>query len=145
MKLKDLKDSLQTEALAVTGVNSFSMNDQFTMNTQHNMSYPHVQMDIPDSVEQKAPENYEDYSIKFGVCNLKGQKDIDDVLQEMEDLEALGTSFINRIRELLRNQNDIKDITTPITKTRTTTAFNDVLVWVFYEFTLRVWSGNVCE
>ncbi len=79
MKLKDLKDSLQTEALVV--VSSFSMDDQFTMNTQHNRTYPHIQMDIPNSEEQKAPENYEDYSIKFGVCNLKGQKDIDDVLQ----------------------------------------------------------------
>lgn len=143
MKLKDLKDSLQTEALVV--VSSFSMDDQFTMNTQHNRTYPHIQMDIPNSEEQKAPENYEDYSIKFGVCNLKGQKTIDEVLQEMEDLEGFGTSFVNRIRALLRLQNDIKDITTPITKTRTTTAFNDVLVWVFYEFTLRVWSGNVCE
>ena len=145
MKLKELKDSLETQALAVTGVNSFSMDDRFTMNTKHNRSYPHIQMDIPDSVEQKSPENYEDYSIKFGVCNLKKQKDIDEVLQEMEDLEALATSFINRIRVLLRNQNEIIDITTPISKTRTTTAFNDRLVWVFYEFTLRVWSGNVCE
>lgn len=146
MNLSQLRDAFKAEVALQTEIKQFTMDDDFTINAKHNISYPMVHMPIPDSTKlfsfRDGQKGYESFAVPFTVYDKQLQLDADERIDRISELELIANKIF---RDIAINNADIIDFTVDALTIRGTHLHNDRLLGVRIALTLTVFTGWDCE